>query len=849
MSDKKTVKIKIWGIVQGVGFRPFVAKLADRMDMKGEVLNIGGLVDVVLTDTQQRINSFLEALKTEKPLPAEIVHIRIEELEPREFGGFTILNSDEGDDEAAMIPADLSICPDCLAELQDPENPRYMHPFISCMACGPRYTIIDKIPYDRDNTAMIDFPMCDFCRGEYTSRTDRRFHAQTISCHDCGPMLEYRLTKAAEGMQERAATGPIQEAAAIGVIGINANKKIMDRAITPAILAASFINDGKIIALKGVGGYNFVCSPFDETAVKMLRRLKIREEKPFAVMFRDAEQIMEYCYMSPEEEELLLSNAKPIVLLERRPCNQALAGTSDGVNATNQNENRQICAEVYKTSRFIGAFLPSMGVQHMLTDFCGPIIVTSANLSDMPIIKDDEEMFELQDALAENPGKSSEGQKENQKEELLSAVFYNLRNIRIRLDDSVARVIDGQPQMIRRSKGYAPVPLYINNRLNKQDMIFAAGGQLKASFSLSKGPFVYISQYFGDLDGREAEAIYEDNVERMKELFRINPGLVVCDLHPLYFTTGYGEEYARQNQIGLLKVQHHHAHVASVMAEHDLQGPVIGVSFDGTGYGTDGAVWGGEFLICEDAAFNRAAHLEYIKMLGGDSSMKEGWKSAFSFLYHYLEQDCRPGTKGFLREPEDPRWPLVKAGLEHNINTVSSSSMGRLFDAMAAYAGIHDYNRYEGECAIMLENSAAEALEQSLDPWDSAFAVREDVQDGILISAEPVFRRTEEGLLAGISKERIALGFHYAVSQMILDVCRHIRYNTKINLVALSGGVFQNKILMEKTLALLKQDGFKPYYNVSVGPNDGGICLGQNYIGMKYLTKKRYDVNIEEKQT
>ena len=809
MSDMKTVKIKIWGIVQGVGFRPFVAKLADRLEMKGEVLNIGGLVDIVLTDIPERIQAFLEALKKEKPLPAEIVHVKIEETEFREFHCFTILDSDDGDDEAAMIPADLSICPDCLAELQDEKNPRYFHPFISCMVCGPRYTIIDKIPYDRENTAMIEFPMCDFCHGEYTDRQDRRYHAQTISCHDCGPMLSCRMPE----------ESGCQEASAVGIIGVNVTERILESAVAPIARASVMLMNGMIIALKGVGGYNFVCSPFKEEAVRSLRRLKIREEKPFAVMFRDMEQIREYCLVDEDEEKLLMSSAKPIVLLERKQS--------------------EICEEVYKTSRYIGAFLPSMGVQFLLIDLCGPLIMTSANLSDMPIIKDEEEMFELQDKLMQETEKTGK-----RTEPPLAAVFYNERKIRIRLDDSVARVIDGQPQMIRRSKGYAPVPLYINNKLTKEDMVFAAGGQLKSSFSLSKGPFAYISQYFGDLDSLEAEQIYKENVERMSELFRIRPQLAVSDLHPLYFTTKFTQEYAAERGIELLKVQHHHAHVASVMAEHDLREAVIGVSFDGTGYGTDGAIWGGEFLICEDSGFERAGHLEYIKMLGGDSSMKEGWKSAFSYLHHYWQQDLQhfqedteQKSKNELQIPEDPRWTTVKAGLEHSINTINSSSMGRLFDGMAAFMGIHDYNRYEGECAIMLENEAAEAIRDGLVPWEMSFECR-ITDDEILISASPLFHRVQEGLTAGIDKRRMALGFHYAVADMILDTVRAIRKKNGVDAVALTGGVFQNKILMEKTLSLLRADDFRAYYNISVGPNDGGICLGQNYIGMKYLTKK-----------
>ena len=802
MSKTQTVKIKIWGIVQGVGFRPFVAKLADRFEMKGEVLNIGGLVDIIITDESERIDSFIEALKREKPIPAEIVHIKLEELEPREFDCFTILDSDDGDDEAAMIPADLSICPDCLAELQDKNNPRYMHPFISCMVCGPRYTIIDKIPYDRDNTAMIEFPMCDFCRSEYTDRNDRRYHAQTISCHDCGPMLKVKLTE-----EEN-------EASSIGVIGVNPRPEILEKAVAPVARASILLHEGKIIALKGVGGYNLVCSPFLPDTVTALRKLKIREEKPFAVMFRDIEQIKEHCYVSGNEEKLLMSSAKPIVLLERK---------QDG----------KICEEVYRTSRFIGAFLPSMGVQFMLIDFSGPLIMTSANLSDMPIIKDEDKIFEFQ------KNAYSYFKSENLKEDTFAGVFYNERKIRMRLDDSVARVIDGQPQMIRRSKGYAPVPLYVNNHLTKKDMILATGGQLKASFSISKGPFAYVSQYFGDLDSKESCDIYEENVERLKELFRIKPNLIVCDLHPLYYTTKYAEIYANQHSLPLLKVQHHHAHVASVMAEHDLKGSVIGVSFDGTGYGTDGAIWGGEFLVCSNGEFSREAHLEYVKMLGGDSSMKEGWKSAMCYLYHYQDDNCESvfGTSnGELDDPEwfdDQRWPMVKAGLEHGINTIHSSSMGRLFDGVAAYAGIHDQNRYEGECAIMLENAAAEALKQGLTPVEMEFEIKETNQ----ISARPIFLEIGKAMKAGIEKGQVALGFHYAVAVVIEKICLTLRETKGINQVALTGGVFQNKILMERTLKLLREENFQVYYNISVGPNDGGICLGQNYIGMKYLTK------------
>ncbi len=770
MNEKVTQRIKLWGIVQGVGFRPFVAKIADRMGMKGEVLNIGGLVEIAVTDTPERIAEFVSAIELEKPVPAEIVHIKITDEEYREFTSFTILNSDYGDDEAAMIPADLAVCPHCLEELYEEGDPRYQHPFISCMVCGPRYTIIDRIPYDRHNTTMIDFPMCDFCEDEYTELTDRRYHAQTISCHDCGPQLELKLNGG-------------------GCETASGYAEVLDQ-------AARLLKDGNVLAFKSMGGYNLICDPLNDEAVAKLRQIKKREQKPFAIMFRDIEQVREYCYTTEAEEKLLASSARPILLLEHRESESA---------------------EINK-SRFIGSFLPSMGAQYMLLDRISPLIVTSANLSSMPIIKDDEEMAELME-----------------RESLISGVISNERRIQVRVDDSVARVIDGQPQMIRRSKGYAPVPLYVSmegkdaqaGRGSQDFQILAAGSQLKNSFALTKGPFVYVSQFFGDMDSLENQAVYEENVDRMAELFRIKPELVVCDMHPLYYTTEFANRYASANGLPVLQVQHHHAHVASVMAEHDLSGPVIGVSFDGTGYGTDGAIWGGEFLLCEGGSFRRMDHLRYVKMLGGDSSMKEGWKSAVSYLHAWENgygEAARAGVAGktgdaasagndgmgegialdisdiieYAMKREDRKWPgeaLARAALKAGINTITSSSMGRLFDGVAALLGIKEYNDYEGQCAIMLEDAAAcpEAGEAN----------------------------------------RLALEFHHRVAKMILDTCLKIRKETGADQVALTGGVFQNKILMEESLALLRAEGFKPYYNISVSPNDGGIALGQAYVAMK----------------
>lgn len=747
MAKKITEKITIWGIVQGVGFRPFVAKVADRLHMKGEVRNVGGLVEIVATDTERHITEFLRELQLEKPLPAEIVHIKREEVKERDFSDFTILQSEEGDREAAMIPADLAICDDCLKEMADPENPRYRHPFINCMVCGPRYSIIRCVPYDRSSTSMDEFPMCDFCRGEYEDRKNRRYHAQTISCHDCGPQMDFKLNE----MSLLTERPPLEKAAAL-------------------------LKEGRVIAFKSVGGYNLLANPFEEVAVQDLREVKKREAKPFAIMFRDVEEIKKYCRVSRIEERLLTSSARPILLLERKTIEEL-----EAMRPGNYEELRK--------SRHIGAFLPSMGAQHILLElFDGPLIVTSANLSDMPMIRSEEEMFLMMD---QNPK--------------IAETFFNSRKIVSGVDDSVVRVIDGQPQMIRRSKGYVPVPLYMEGG---REEVFATGGQLKNSFCLSKDGFVYPSQYFGDLDSLENQRIYEETLTHMKKLLRIEPKKVVCDLHPLYFTTAFAEKYAEERNLPLFKVQHHHAHVASVMAEHHIKGGIIGVSFDGTGYGEDGAIWGGEFLLCEGGNFQRMNHLRYVNLIGGDSSVKDAWKSALSFI-HDRGRTSRDGEEGIVVDihemieyaadngtMEHREMEMAERILESRINVIQSSSMGRLFDAVAAMLGICDYNSYEGQCAILLEDAAARARENPEE---------EEADD-------------------------LALVFHRRIVHMIVEEVKRIHEKTGVKQVALTGGVFQNRILMEEAVKALRSAGYAVYYNVSVSPNDGGIALGQAYI-------------------
>ncbi len=758
MADRQSEKIKLWGIVQGVGFRPYTAKTAESLDMKGEVRNTGGLVEIYLTDTKDRITSFLDTLIAGKPAPSEIVHISRKPAPYREFSGFSIISSGTGDEETAMIPADLAICPDCLRELYDPCDKRYQHPFISCMVCGPRYTIIDHIPYDRENTSMVDFPMCGYCESQYTDLHDRRHHAQTISCHGCGPQLLWKTRK-----------GPDDISPASEDLTDEGHRR-RDKAILGD--AADILKNGGVIAFKSVGGYNLVADPFNEAAVQKLRNIKRRESKPFAVMFRSIEEIRKYCFISDTEASLIGSSARPIILLEHKESD---------------------IPEINR-SRFIGSFLPSFAAQYMLLDRISPLIFTSANLSDMPMIKDDDEMFRM-----------------FEREPDIDGILYNTRRILVRADDSVARVIDGQPQMIRRSKGYAPVPLYADA---SPQQIFAAGGQLKNSFALAKNGFIYTSQYFGDMDTAENQQLYTESLDHMQQMFRIRPRIVVCDMHPLYFTSSFAEDYAAKHGLPIVRVQHHHAHIASVMAENDISGDVIGISFDGTGYGTDGAVWGGEFFICSEGDAKRIAHLRYVDLIGGDSSTKDAMRSAIGYIHAYdsglISETGAPGCREITVDISDiiaygretilglPNASLALKAIENGINTIRSSSMGRLFDGVSALLGIKTYNDYEGQCAIMLEDAAAFAQKNP-----------------------------------GVRKQcDLALSFHERITDMILAECICARDNYGTSQVALTGGTFQNRILMESALEKLRSNGFTPYYNISVSPNDGGLALGQAYIAM-----------------
>ncbi len=743
------MKIKLYGIVQGVGFRPFVVKLAFSLGLTGKVRNSGGLLDITVCGAAAQLDAFQKRLLEEKPMNALIVHCETENIPYKCDSSFAIEPSGEAEGPVFVSP-DLCVCDACLEELTSEQDQRFAHPFISCMACGPRYSIIEAAPYDRDTTTMRDFDMCDACYAEYTNRENRRFHAQTISCHSCGPFLLYRDSAGAETTHEAALKGAVKA-----------------------------LRTGGVVAVKGIGGYHLCCDPFNQKAVLRLRELKSRELKPFAVMFPNLDDLRHYALVSPQEEALLFSPARPIVLLKQKQNDLASA----------------VCGD----SRLLGAFLPYTPLQAMLVQTAGPLVMTSANVSEAPIVKDDASMLAW-------PG--------------LDGVLYNTRRIAARADDSVAKVLAKQTQMIRRSRGYAPLPVIL--RGTPQGVLFAAGGQLKSAFCLASGRFAYVGPHIGDLDNDDCIRAYRESLERLQRLLRISPDLAVCDMHPGYASTALAEE----TQLPLLRVQHHHAHIASVMAEHGLDEPVIGIAFDGTGWGCDNAVWGGEFLVFRANTFKRAGHIKAVRFLSGDEGMKDAAKSAMYYLH----------DAGLDAQIRDDRWPLIRAALDNDVNVHRNSGMGRLFDAVSAVLDVCTYNRYEGECAILLENLAARARAQGMEPAQMAFSVSQ--KDGILVAdATPVISALTQ---SGKSQEALALGFHQAVANMAVDICVRLREQTGIGTAALSGGVFQNAVLLEDILSKLTAKGFAVYTNEIVPPNDGGISLGQAQIGLWHLNGKEY---------
>lgn len=749
----------VQGIVQGVGFRPRVYQLATELGLSGFVRNHAGAVWIEVEGVPSLIDLFATRLATRPPALARIDSIDHRQISPRGLPGFQIVESEQADSSGVFISPDVATCNECLSEILDPSDRRYGYAFANCTNCGPRLTIIQGSPYDRQRTTMAAFAMCAACRREYEDPLDRRFHAQPIACPDCGPQLRL-LTSRGEWI---ACRDPLQEFAAA-------------------------LRAGQLGALKGLGGYHLVCDASSPAAVESLRRKKLRDEKPFAIMVADLEQGQVLCDINREESSLLTSVQRPIVLLRRRQESDAIA---PGVAPGNPR---------------LGVMLPYSPLHHLLLRAVGgrPLVMTSGNVSDEPMAYADE------DAICRlGP--------------MVDVILTHNREIHVRCEDSVTRVACGSPMPVRRSRGLAPSPIVLPQKLPLPTL--AVGGQLKSTFALGRASTAFVSHHLGDLDQVSAYEAFTRDIQLYEQLFDIQPQLIVHDLHPDYVSTRYAEERAGQERLRTLPVQHHHAHIASCIAEHELQGPVIGVAFDGTGFGSDGAIWGGEFLLADLSGFERSAHLRYVRLPGGDAAIREPWRSAVAQLH-----DAGCDLSVLCDKVPQAALNVVTQMIRRGVNAPQTSSMGRLFDAVAALLGIRLKVSFEGQAAMELEWLA----EQSGDTECYPLEVEEHERQPMIIETRPIIRSIVEDVRANVPRAVIARRFHATIAELIGRVAETIRNRTGVNRMALSGGVFMNAVLMEDSLRRLTNAGFEAFRQTAVPPNDGGLCLGQLAIAASF---------------
>ncbi|MCC6616197.1 MAG: carbamoyltransferase HypF [Anaerolineae bacterium] len=763
------------GIVQGVGFRPFVYGLAERYALAGHVGNNGAGVFIEIEGVPEVLDAFQAALVEDAPPLARIEAVTVEPLEPTGETDFVIVESEAQATVTALIPPDLAICDDCLRELFDPSDRRYHYPFINCTNCGPRFSIIEQIPYDRAATTMSNFAMCPDCAAEYHDPHDRRFHAQPNACPECGPQVWYTLAGTPD-----AATSPT------------------DTRGEDAIAAAkTALAEGKIVAVKGLGGFHLACDATSDDAVARLRERKGRVDKPFAVMVRDLDSARQIAFVNAEEAKLLSSRERPILLLRKRPGSALSALVAPG-------------------NAYVGVMLPYTPLHYLLIDDT-PLVMTSGNYSDEPIVKDNEA------ALA---GLTP----------LVDAFLFHDRPIHARCDDSVVRIYEGHELPMRRSRGYTPFPVRLPFEVKT---LLATGGELKNTFCLTQDHYAFMSQHIGDMENLETLDAYGRAVDHLCSLYHAQPEAVVCDLHPGYMTTDWASKYAAARTIPLLRAQHHHAHIAGAMAEHGLDGtqPVIGVCFDGTGYGTDGAIWGGEVLIADYDGFRRAAHLKYIPLPGGDASIKRPYRLALAHLWAAgIGWDETLAPVASCSETEQR---VLRRQFETGFNTVSSSSMGRLFDAVAALIGVRETITYEAQAAIELEGLLP-PLDAAVNDRASAYTFDLfDNGDGRIIDPAPVIAAVVADVRQGVLPEIIAGRFHAAVAVVVARICAYLRADTGLDTVALSGGVFQNVHLLDATARRLRGRGFTVLTHRVVPANDGGLALGQAVIGCRQLESRR----------
>jgi hydrogenase maturation protein HypF len=763
-------RVAVTGVVQGVGFRPYVYTLARGLGLAGSVANCAGGVDIAVEGDARAVEEFCHRVGEEAPALATVTSVSWSAEPARGDQDFRIRSSLSAPGrDRTLAPADCGICDDCLADLTDPANRRYRHPFVTCTNCGPRFTNIRDLPYDRATTTMAGFAMCADCAREYADPGDRRFHAETISCPGCGP----RLSLVTSGGLAVADAG-----------GLAAARRL---------LAA-----GAVLAVKGLGGYHLAVDAASETAAAALRARKHREDKPFAVMAADLAAAARLGQVDETAARLLTSTRRPIVLLPRLPAADVAPAVAPG--------NRQL-----------GVMLPYTPLHHLLLRETGrPIVLTSGNVSDEPIVYADDEAAERLSPIAD-------------------AWLTHNRPIETRTDDSVTRSFRGREMVIRRSRGYVPEPLEVAARFPRP--VLACGAELKNTFCLARDSHAFVSHHIGDLENAETLRSFTDGIRHFRRLFGITPQVVAHDLHPDYLSTKYATDLAERGidggpgpgEVELAGVQHHHAHIASCLADNRASGPVIGVAFDGTGYGTDGTIWGGEFLIADTARFERAGHLATVPMPGGAAAIRQPWRMAAAYLGAQSALD--------VARRNERHWPAVVAMAQRGINSPLTSSAGRLFDAVAAILGVRDAINYEGQAAVELEQLAdpAEpgAYHATITVEDTT--LEDAVEDAVpapplRIAGIDLVRAVAEDLAAGTDRSLIAARFHNGVAGLICDCCRLLRERHGLGAVALSGGVFQNLLLLHATVARLEDHGFEVLVHSRVPCNDGGISLGQAVV-------------------
>ncbi len=749
-----SLEVVVTGLVQGVGFRPFVYRIATKSKLAGWVLNTNENVKIQVTGTPENIESFLHSLKNESPQAAAIDKISTQTIATENFESFSIHGSHDVSDEITEISPDIAVCDECLQDIDQPGS-RLNYAFVNCTNCGPRFTIIQDLPYDRAKTTMKSFAMCPDCHTEYKNVLDRRFHAQPTACSICGP--EYEM-----------------------FIG----KKKISADISHIINEVSqCIENGEVLLIKGLGGMHLACDAFSETAVQKLRDLKIREGKPFAVMFRDIESLKLYAEVNAIEEQSLISWRRPIVLLNQKNAIN-LPVLANGLNSG---------------LNLLGVILPYMPFHYLLFRNLktNAIVLTSGNFSSEPILIDNELALEHFSPLVD-------------------AVILHNRDIYNRTDDSVVRIIGDKERVFRRSRGYVPTP--VRTALNTEG-ILAFGAELTNCFCVGKGQKAFLSQHIGDLQGLETTLFYEKTLAQFIQLFRVKPSLLAVDMHLEYVSTKTG---LRLGDYPVVQVQHHHAHIASCMAEHHLNEKVIGVAFDGTGYGTDGNIWGSEFLVCDLNDFTRVTHFDYIPMPGGDLAAEETWRTAVSYLYKVFGTGFLSLELLLLKKIDPEKIRLIIQMIDRNINCPLTSGAGRLFDCVASLLDLVQVATFQAEGPMRLESIIENNCTESY-PFTSGETIRFD----------KTIRCIVEDIQLGIDKATISTKFHNTIISAIFESVNIIRQAESINKVVLSGGVFQNKYLLEGTTAMLLSTNFEVYSHASVPTNDGGIALGQLAVASK----------------